>query len=216
MTLGITINQGAADDEIMAFKSSDIAVGVTDVTETDNFGVIRKIDGLTGGLSIQGLAESTTRALQISGIQTTANTGKATTAIGAVNLVSYLKSGTGVTDIGADGNLVVIRNNATTRFIFDAEGSAHADVEWIAFDEYDDLALLTDLETAMKDPVKAEFADFLKYNHDALEQAGVVHFDREAPGHAMLNTTRLSMLLVGALRQLGGRVDQLETLLLSE
>ena len=40
--------------------------------------------------------------------------------------------------------------------------------------------------------------------------AGVVHFDRERPGHAMLNTTRLSMLLVGALRQIGARVESLE------
>lgn len=46
-----------------------------------------------------------------------------------------LISGSGGTNIGADGNLVVIRNNSTARFIFDAEGSGHADVEWVAFSD---------------------------------------------------------------------------------
>ena len=40
-------------------------------------------------------------------------------------------------------NLLVIRNNITTRFIFDAEGSGHADVEWVAFS---DSRLKTDVE----------------------------------------------------------------------
>jgi len=52
--------------------------------------------------------------------------------------------------------------------------------------------------------------DFLQYNHAALEEAGLVHFDADAPGHAMVNTTRLSMALVGALQQLGERIDSIE------
>ena len=51
--------------------------------------------------------------------------------------------------------------------------------------------------------------DFLKYNRDALEQAKIVVFGEE--GHAVVNFTKLSMLLVGAIRQLGDRVCYLET-----
>jgi len=122
-------------------------------------------------------------------------------------LRAYKKDGTTVGDAGADANLVVIRNNATTRFIFDAEGSAHADVEWTTFDEYDDIALLADFETAMmiqRDPIKANFARFLQYNRQDLESAGIVHFGEH--GHAMVNFTRLNMLLVGAIQQIAMRL----------
>lgn len=211
MTLGLTINQGAADDELLAGKSSDVAHGMTDVAETDTFVRLLKVSSTGGGAFLDGFNETTT-GLLLRGCGVTDNTTKSTSGAGYVDIRAGKKSSAAVGAAGADANLVVIRNYTTTRFIFDAEGSAHADVEWASFDDYDDLAMLSDLETAMKDPVKAGFAEFLQYNHEALEKAGIVHFDREAPGHAMLNTTRLSMLLTGALRQLGGRVGKLEGL----
>jgi hypothetical protein len=217
MTIGLTINQGANDDEALALKSSDVAHGMTDDAETDTYGYLRKVEGSSGGLALVGLKDPdgvAGFAVYISGkLGEAADTAKTTSAVGVVTLGGAVKSGTGSTAIGADGNIVCIRNYGTTRFIFDAEGSAHADVEWVAFDDYDDLALVTDLERAMlaqQDPVKAGFVEFLRYNHAALEDAGIVHFDRENPGHAMLNTTKLSMLLVGTLRQLGARVERVE------
>lgn len=212
MTLGLTVNQGANDDELLAGKNSDVAHGMTDVAETDTYIRLLKISAADGGAWLDGFSEATV-AMLVRGCGVTDNTSKSTSGAGYVELRAGKKSSAAVGAAGADANLVVIRNYTTTRFIFDAEGSAHADVEWASFDDYDDLAMLSDLETAMKDPVKSEFAEFLQYNHDALEDAGVVHFDRENPGHAMLNTTRLSMLLTGALRQLGGRVGKLENML---
>jgi len=221
-TLGLTINQGAADDEILALKSSDVAHGMTDDAETDTFGAIKKAQGTSGGLEIAGYKDAdgiNGHALALLGkLGEDADTTKSTSAYGVIVLNARIKSGTGVTDVGSDGNLVTIRNSSTTRFIFDAEGSAHADVEWKTYDDYDDVALLTDLERAMlaqRDPVKAQFVDFLRYNHAALEQAGIVHFDRDNPGHAMVNTTKLSMALVGAIRQTNARMDALEARMLT-
>lgn len=217
MTVGLTINQGAADDEILALKSSDVAHGMTDITETDTFGVISKAEATSGGLSVLGYKDadgSAGLALQLAGqLGENADTTKSTSGRGIVEIGASIKSGSGIGAVNSDGNVFVIRPYGNTRFIFDAEGSAHADVEWTTFDSYDDLALLTDFERAMlaqKDPVKCEFVDFLKYNHAALENAGVVHFDREQSGHAMVNFTRLSMLLVGALQQIGARITQME------
>jgi hypothetical protein len=138
-----------------------------------------------------------------------ADTTKGNSAIGVVSIYAQVKSGTSATDVGADGNLLTIHNSGTTRFIFDAEGSAHADVEWTTFDDYDDIALLADFETAMaaqRDPIKASFAQFLQYNRDDLERAGIVHFGE--PGHAMVNFTRLDMLLVGAIQQIATRLRE--------
>lgn len=216
-TTGLTINQGAADDEILALKSSDVAHGMTDLAETDTYGAFAKSNGNAGGLQIFGYRDADGdpgRALSLVGrLGEAADTAKSTSATAVVALFAQVKSGTNVTSVGANGNLVTIHNHGTTRFIFDAEGDAHADVSWATFDDYDDIALLADLERAMlaqHDPVKAEFVDFLQYNHAALEDAGLVHFDHDNPGHAMVNTTKLSMALVGALRQINGRIEHLE------
>lgn len=217
MTKGVTLYQGSADDEILAMKSSDVAHGMTTWAETNTYAAFSKFDGASGGLLVRGYKDSDGDdgyALYLQGLLgEDADTTKSTSARGVVALGAVVKDGTDVKAVGSDGNLVVIRTYGQTRFIFDTEGAAHADVEWTTYDDYDDVALLTDLEHAMlaeQDPLKASFVDVLQYNHRQLEDAGLVHFDRDNPGHAMLNTTRLSMLLVGALRQIGGRLTTLE------
>ena len=51
-------------------------------------------------------------------------------------MVSAVTNGsTGVTVVGTDGNIVVMHNGGNARFIFDAEGSGHADVEWTTFSD---------------------------------------------------------------------------------
>lgn len=210
MTKGLTINQGAADDEAVALKSSDVAHGCTDVAETDTYGNLSKVAAASGGLLVRGLTEGYVGA-ELRGIATTASNARSTSAAGAVILDGRLVSGAGVASLGADKNIAVIRDNGTTRFIFDTDGSAHADVEWTTFDEHDDIALITDMERALK----AEFSNFLRYNRADLEALDLAHFDRDNPGHAMVNTTRLSMLLCGALRQVSDRLAAVEAKLLT-
>ncbi len=53
MTTGVTINQGTADNEIVTLKSSDVDQGVTDMTETDTFGYLKKNE-TNGGLQVAG------------------------------------------------------------------------------------------------------------------------------------------------------------------
>ena len=57
MTIGITINQAANDNEILTFKSSDVAQPVTTETEADTFGLFKKEAALTGGLGIYGYSD---------------------------------------------------------------------------------------------------------------------------------------------------------------
>ena len=132
-------------------------------------------------------------------------TTKATSSTGQV----VLKAQTDAGNCGSNANLAVIRNNATTRFIFDAEGSAHADSECTPYDEYDDVALVASLEHHIsKDPIKDEFQQWVTYNRKALEKAKLITFNPD--GRHFLNTTRLSMLLVGAVQQLASRLDRME------
>src|SRR5690606_3690871 len=57
MTRGVTINQGAADDEILALKSSDVDHGMTTLAESDTYAMFKKPSGVGGGLLLYGLSD---------------------------------------------------------------------------------------------------------------------------------------------------------------
>ena len=130
MTQGLTLQQDANDDEILAFKSSDVAHGVTDVAETDTYAAFSKVSALGGGLLVRGFTDTDAaagRALLLSGLVGEAvDTTKSTAGIGAIEVYAQIKSGTGVAPVGTDGNLFVVSNNGTARFIHDAEGTLHS------------------------------------------------------------------------------------------
>jgi len=218
MTVGLTINQGAADDEILALKSSDVAHGRTTFAETDTYAYFRKGNPTGGGLEIQGISDADTptgnASLYLKGFTADAalDTTKSTIAFAAVAIsTGVTDGGTGCTAPGADQNLVVIQAYDTTRFIFDAEGSGHADVEWTTFDAHDDLALVRDIEREM---IPGQFGESLTYNRDALERVGIIGkgswHEENGKQHAMINFTKLQMLHHGAIDQIGSRVESAE------
>lgn len=212
MTIGLTINQGAADNEILTLKSSDVAHGITSGYETDTYGAFEKVTGADGGLRMKGLTEATIGA-QVLGIGTTGDTTKSTAALGYVDLLASKKSGTSVTAPSANENMVTIRTSGgAARFIFDADGDSHQDVgtAWTNFDDHADADLLTALSVHVSrkdDPIRGAFRKFLRGNRKKLEALELVQFNRD--GHHFVNMSRLTMLLVGAVRQVNLRTDRL-------
>lgn len=210
MTTGITINQGAADNEILAFKSSDVAHSGTAFTEADTFATFAKKSATGGGLSIIGFSdtEATTgnSSLELAGFteDTALDTTKTTSGLAAIVMRAGIVSGTTFTAPGADENLLVIRAFSTTRFIFDTEGSGHADVEFTTFDKHDDIAILDDLEALM---VPKIFGEAVHYDAEFFAREGLMNDIREENGktRGMMNYTRMIMLSVGACRQLGAQ-----------
>lgn len=55
MTIGLTINQAANDNEIFALKSSDVSHGNTDDAEADTFFLMKKNSGTDGGDCHKGI-----------------------------------------------------------------------------------------------------------------------------------------------------------------
>lgn len=141
-TYGFTINQQAADDEALSFKSSDVNHGMTDVTEGDTYGMIGKNNATTGGIMVKGVSENVI-GMVLAALATNEDTSTATTSYAAMYIDAFLKSGTGVTGLGATANLLAIANNGTTRFIFDGDGDAYADSGW---GTYSDARLKSDIE----------------------------------------------------------------------
>lgn len=214
MTTGLTINQGAADDEILALKSSDVAHGITDLAETDTFGAFYKIAAANGGILIRGFTEAET-GIHFVGYGTNDNTAKTTSANSYVVVDCRKKLNTGSQVPGANANLLTVKSQGITRFIFDNEGSAHADVEWITFDAHDDLQIIEDMETLLAPgQVRRMFGEVVKYDRAFFEREGLLHDVRDVGDgrtRGMLNQTGTLMLHSGAIRSLGGRVIEIET-----
>lgn len=133
----LDINQGAEDGIIQAWRSSDVAHGMTDLAPTNVYGYVSKASSTSGGLLIRGLkseAGSAGYAINFEGILgEEADTTKSASGVGVFVLNAMVKNGTTSKAVGTDGNLLTIVNYSTTQFIFDAEGSGHANVEWTVF-----------------------------------------------------------------------------------
>jgi hypothetical protein len=205
MTLGLTINQGAADDEALALKSSDVAHGMTTIAETDTYGLFMKTAATTGGLEIIGLGEASD-GIKLLALPTTVDATKSAAAVGATCINAFKANGTGIAAVDANTNLVVVQSAGSTFFILDSDGDSHQDVgtAWTNFDDHDDLALLTALSVQVSrpdDPIKRAFREYIEAHRETLEKAKLVTFNDD--GHHFVNMSRLSMLLVGAVRQMG-------------
>jgi hypothetical protein len=211
-TKGLTLNQGAADDEILSLKSSDVAHGMTGATETDTYLLIKKRIAANGGAILSGFSAGT-KGIEISGAHVTDDATKSTSANGAIGLTALLRSGSGTGVNGANTNLVVVATDTTTRFILDADGDSHQDVgtAWTNFDDHEDVALLTALSVHVSrdgDPIKQNFGEFLGFNRKRLEELRLVTFNED--GHHFVNMSKLTMLLTGAVRQISEKAASME------
>lgn len=218
MTHGLTINQAGAGDEILSFKSSSVAHPFTGVAEADTYGFFRKANGATGGIEIHGLVENqggvSGPGLLLVGAHVNEITTKTTASEAAIIISGRGDSGTLETTLGANSNILAVRNSGTTRFILDGDGDSHQDVgtAWTNFDDHDDITLLTELSvnvSRQNDPLRSQLNEFIESRKEVLERLKLVTFDKD--GHHFVNMSRLAMLLVGAVRQLGEKVAEIET-----
>ena len=112
MTTGLTIDQGANNDEILSLKNSGVAHGGTALTEADTFANISVQDSTRGGMVIKAYKETggTANVLVMQGLlDGNSDTTKSTSAEGLVVLSGRQLSGDTVGDVVADGNVLVVR-----------------------------------------------------------------------------------------------------------
>ena len=225
---GLTINQGAADDEILTFKSSDVGHGMTNSanTEADTYGAFGKVDGNanSGGLQIDGYSEAIV-GLALQGRATTNNTTDGTGARGAVEIEAKLRDGVTTTAYAAADNALVVRNNETAEFIVKGDGELYSNqsATVATFDEYDDARLARALDlTHGVGVIDSKFDDFIEYNHEKLADLKLVGRDEDGSPNKFVNITRMQRLHNGAIWQgyerqmeLQERVEELETKLLA-
>ena len=123
MNSGITINQKGYSDEALALKSSYIGQPYTTPHESDTYSAFQKYHAYEGGLSIHGMNEVTV-GVEIKGGGDTDNTTKSAAGIAPI-ILNATKSAAGTWGaVGADGNLVAIRNNDSSVWIIDEDGDS--------------------------------------------------------------------------------------------
>jgi len=201
MTQGLTINQGAADNEILALKSSDCAHGMTTIAETDTFTMIKKAAG-SGGCELTVLDDEVVNPFIIQSYAGGTNTTKGTGGAGTLDIRCARADGTGLQSLASDGNLVSIRDNTNTRFLFDVEGSFHADVESTTYDAYNDAHLVRAYDLSHgKGMIESKFDEFINYNHETLADLKLVGRDEDGTPNRMINVTGMQHLHNGAIWQ---------------
>lgn len=223
MTVGITVNQGANDNQAIALKSSDVATVLTSVTaaavETDDYLTVQKFSATLGGALVQALAEdaATATVLALNAYGGTANTAKDATARALIEVYAAEHDGANaLADITADGNVFAIRArrgaaDVTVMFV-DEDGDLYIDgaggVGTVGtFDNLPDHEVaraITASLRAVTDPLRAAHEDLVQLYRPTLESAGIISAD------GMLNTKRLGFFQLDAIWQLGQKIVALE------
>lgn len=216
-TKGLTIQQGAATNEIFSFKNTGVAHGMTTLTETDTIMFAQIVSSASGGIKFHGIGSQTggtpTPAFSILGEATNGtNTSAATGNFGAVNIRGDTRSGTTQANLSASNFILSLQTGALSRFFFREDGTSyeHVGTAWTNFDEHDDVALLNLAAAHLsRDPIRENFGAWLKQNREPLQRLDLVTFDDEN-GH-FVNRSRMQELLIGAVRQMADKNRALES-----
>lgn len=226
MTLGLRIDQGANDNQILSFASSDIVLGGSPVIglDADIFSSWKKANATLGGLEHDIFAEdgALTQVYLLRIIGGTADTTKTTSGVGMMNVDFYEHDGGGnATDITADGNIFTLRarvgGSVLTKFLIDEDGDMLTVVAGGTFDDYDDGAILEAYDQVRSgNPgamVKADFGRYAEVNESALVELGILGAPmREDP---LMSLPQLCRVLTGAVRQQRTRIKSLESKMLT-
>lgn len=206
MTTGLTINQGAQDDEIFSLKSSDVAHGMTSITETDTFMKIAKIGAATGGAHTEGLGEGE-YGIWFTGTATSPDNTISAAGTAPVIIRAQKKSGTTAGALGASENVLAIRNAGSNVAIFGQDGDLYLDtfVNTEAWDDYDDIQLLHAVRGVNNEFFKQNFRKAIEYGRPILEKTGVIKYNDD--GHHFMSTQGVMALTIDAVRQVATKVD---------
>jgi len=208
MTVGLTLNQGANDDEILAFKSSDVAHGYTTGAETDTWFMARKSSGTAGGMEarvfMENAAEQVAFRWDVFGGQASTTHSSAGRSLIEFSATQHNGSNS-LSAITADGNVFGIRGNVAgsyrTLFLIDEDGDFHYDgADGGAFDVYEDAHLVRAFANATsKETVRTAHDDWVQYNEQTLVDIGVLGAPVSEGG--LINGAQLQRVHTGAIWQ---------------
>ena len=215
---GICFNQLGADSNIISFKSSDVAHGITGSNETDTYLTMGKASATQGGFVLKSYAEGDDGFLAESfcgTINTTKGTGGNACFMFKGRAADNGSGFQNPTSTAANANLFAIANGNLRVFIFDGEGDLHADgaLNATAYDTYEDAHLVRAMDLShgqnLKGLVNSKFDEYINYNHETLAEAGLVGREEDGTPNHFINVTGMQRLHNGAIWQQYEKTEKL-------
>mgnify|MGYP003648681424 FL=1 len=112
--------------------------------------------------------------MTLGGYSTDETNTRSTSGSAPVVLNGRTKTSATVGDMGADKNIVVIRNNATTRFIFDSDGDLHSDSSNTTFSDSRLKSSIEDIPYGLADILKLKPKRFDKESGNFDDSGNIV------------------------------------------
>ena len=199
MTIGVTVNQAANQDEVYAAKGSAVAHGRTGLGETDTFFALRQANPDFGGVELRAIMENAGSSYNLvfvaDGGQASAT--KSTAARGLVDFMVRQHDGANASaNITADGNVLSVRAHVggadRTVFIVDEDGDLHVDgsTTLTAFDDLPDALVARAARAGLSpedSPLRQEAAEYLKQFKSVLEERDVIRWNEDSDGVPFIN-----------------------------
>jgi hypothetical protein len=149
---GITYYLDSSDSTFITAKRNTVAHGMTTIAETDT-AYVQEIASTNGGLTTIALSNIAV-ANELRNYANGEITTNATSAVGNYVVNCFVKNGTGKTSHATNANMMVIRNNDSTKHIFKGNGDIYTDSDQTAglagtFDIHNDIQLLKSINNKL-------------------------------------------------------------------
>lgn len=210
MVRGFTLDmENVGNTEGIALQHNSSNHGMTSIADTNTFFSVRW--GALSPAEIHGYGNSFT-GLEMRGHAVNTDTQRSINAVAPTTFRSYIRSGTGIANLGTNVNLVVYNNGNQARVIIDSDGDIHVDgaSSLQTYDDYDDVKLLTAARASLmpKSDFKTRYANWIEQYAPVLAQGGVITYNED--GHHFVSHKGMTGLLIDTIRQLADRIERLE------
>lgn len=178
MTIGLTINMGANDDQFFAGKSSDVNHPISGVAEADTFVGFSKANAAQGGLKVDAFTELGNQAIVMRPYAGAAPDTTHTSSTAPIMDIQAWKTdgGTGATAPTGEDAMFGIRAGATVRLLLQGEGEMHlTNTTLVALDFEDDNQLVRAMqrESAVPGTIVETEHDNPFYSYEVLKGYGL-------------------------------------------
>jgi len=199
---GITMQQGGNDGNILTFKSSDIAHGITNTAETDTYFEMKKQSASIGGVAQTAYSEQKLAHAFEGFVGLAEESSPSAASFGPFYFNASIKSGTSIAEMSAAQHLFAVANDGDAKFMIDGDGTFHSDGAGGTYDTYEDAQLVRAFDLShMEGVINSKFDKFVQYNHEDLAAAKLVGREPDGTPNHFINYPAFNRLHNGAIWQ---------------
>jgi len=207
---GITLQQNAEDGNILTFKSSDVAHGITNTAETDTYFEMRKQSASIGGVTQTSYSEQKLAHAFEGFVGLAEESSPSAASFGPFYFNASIKSGTSIVEMSASQHLFAVANDGDAKFMIDGDGTFHSDGAGGTYDTYEDAQLVRAFDLShMEGVINSKFDKFVQYNHEDLAAAKLVGREPDGTPNHFINYPAFNRLHNGAIWQQYEKTERL-------